>query len=272
MYLSISSYTWLPASFLGKLSLLHDYGIESVEIYSTKRHLDISDPEVVQQAGMAIRDMQFRGISLHAPSSVGDLSNPEESEREQTVLACQKTLDAAMLLGATMVTFHPASIEGDMSQGLERWISLSESLRDLSGYAEDRDLRVAVENLPEPFFGSNPLEMHDRISSLNLPNVGMCLDLGHAYAGGHLPSILSHFGETIFSVHASDNRGRVDDHLFPGRGYVPWEDIITGFRQMEFRGPFVLEVQDNRRIEQIIEDAIEFADKMGLQGVAQLSH
>ncbi len=272
MYLSISSFSWLPSTFLGKLSLLQDYGIESVEIYAAKRHLNISDPEVVQQAGMAIRNLRFRGVSLHAPSQVGDLSNPDESEREETILACQKALDSAMLLGASILTFHPSSIEGDKSQGHERWESLCETLRDLSGYAEDRDVRIAIENLPSPLFGSNPLEMYERISSLNLSHVGMCLDIGHAYAGGHLPSVLSHFGEKIFSVHASDNRGRVDDHLSPGRGHIPWEDIITGLRQMEFRGPFVIEVQDGRRIEEILEDAIDFADRMGLQGVGQLSH
>ncbi len=272
MYLSISSYTWLSSSFLSKLSLLQEYGIESVEIYAGKRHLDITDPEAVQQAGMAIRNMGFRSVSLHAPSNVGDLSNPVESEREETIHSCQNTLDAAILLGASLVTFHPCGIEGDVSQGIERWISLSETLRDLSGYAEDRDVRIAVENLPSPLFGSAPLEMYERISSLDLINVGMCLDIGHAFAGRHLPAALTRFGEKIFSVHASDNRGNVDDHLTPGKGYIPWEDIFNGLRQMEFRGPITFEVQDNRKLEDILEDAIDFADQMGLQGVGQLSH
>jgi len=271
MYLSISSYTWLPTSFVGKLSLLHDRGIESVEIFATARHLDISDPEAVQQAGMKLRNIGFRGISLHAPSKVGDLSSPDESQRQETIQACQKTLDAAMLMGATLVTFHPSSIEGEMSEASERWSSLSETLHDLSGYAEDRDVKMAIENFPLPLFGCDPRELYRRIAGLDIPNVGMCLDIGHAYVGGYLPSLLSELGEKVFAVHASDNRGRVDEHLPPGQGSVPWPEIITGLRQFEFRGPFVMEVRDGRRTEHILDDIIEFAEEMGLSGVGQLS-
>ena len=145
-------------------------------------------------------------------------------------------------------------------------------MRDLSGYGEDRDLNVAIENFPKPLFGCDPRELYHQISALGLPNVGMCLDIGHAFVGGHLPAVLSEFGEKIFSVHASDNRGRVDEHMTPGQGVVPWEEIITGLRQLDFRGPFVVEVRDGRRFELILNDIIGFADKMGLSGVGQLSH
>lgn len=272
MYLSISSYSWLPSSFLGKLRQVHEQGIEGVEIFATPRHLDINNPEEIQQAGIMIRDLGFRYVTMHAPSSVGDLSSPDEPSRAETILACQRTLDAAMLIGASLVTFHPSSIEGEMSQAKERWISLQESLRDLSGYGEDRDLNVAIENFPKPLFGCDPRELYRQIAALGLPNVGMCLDIGHAFVGGFLPAVLSEFGEKVFSVHASDNRGRVDEHMTPGQGVVPWEEIITGLRQLDFRGPFVVEVRDGRRFELILNDIIGFADKMGLSGVGQLSH
>jgi len=272
MYLSISSYTWLPSSFLAKLPLLPNYGIEAVEIFATPRHLDISDPEQVQQAGMMIRDLGFRHISMHAPSGVGDLSSPYEIQRDETVMACQSALDSAMLMGARMVTFHPSSIEGNMSEASERWDALLETLKDICGYAEDRDLRIAIENFPKPMFGSDPLDMYQRIADLDIHNVGMCLDIGHTFVGGHLPEIISEFGEKIFSVHASDNRGRVDEHLPPGQGCVPWKNVMDGLRKIEFQGPIVVEVRDGRRTEPILEDIVEFAGNIGLRGVGQLSH
>lgn len=271
MYLSISSYTWMPSSFLAKLPLVQEFGIEAIELFCTPRHLNIADPEQVQRAGMTIRDLGFRAVSMHAPSSVGDLSSPDELQREETLLACQKTLDAAMLMGATQVTFHPSSIEGEMSQASERYTSLMETLRDLSGYGEDRDIRICIENFPCPFFGCDPLELHQQIQSLDLPNVGMCLDIGHAFVGNYLPSALTSLGEKVYSVHASDNRGRVDEHMPPGQGVIPWEQIINGLRQMDYKGPFVIEVRDGKRIEQTLHDVVNFAEQHGLSGVGQLS-
>lgn len=269
---SISSYTWLPLSFLSKLRVIHEHGFEGVEIFATPRHLDINNPEEVQEAGMSIRDLGFQHVTMHAPSSLGDLSVPDETLRDETVLACQRVLDAAMLMGANTVTYHPSSIEEEPSETQQRWHALAETLRDISGYAEDRDLKIAIENFPQPLFGSNPVELYERIDQLNLPNVGMCLDIGHAFVGGFLPGSLSQYGERIFSVHASDNRGHVDEHMTPGQGCVPWEDILNGLRQIDFRGPFVIEVRDGRRLNYILEDVIEFCDHLGLSEIGQLSH
>ncbi len=272
MYLSISSYSWLPSSFLNKLSLLHNYGIEALEIFCSKRHLNITDPEEVQRAGMAIRELGFRKVSMHAPSSVGDLSNPQEKNREETLLSCQKALDAALLMGATLITFHPTSIDSEIEQAEERWVALQETLRDLSGYAEDRDVKIAIENFPISYFGGNTRDLYQRIAEIDLPNIGMCLDIGRAHVSGDLPAVLKEFGEKIFSVHASDNRGHADEHLIPGEGIVPWEEILDGLRQLDFRGPFVVEVRQERTTEDIIESVLNFADQMGLSGIGQLSH
>lgn len=272
MNLSISSYTWLPGSFTSQLDVLQSHGIEAVEIFCTPRHLDIHDPEKVQSAGLALRDLGFRQISMHAPSAIGDLSAPDENEREETVLACQRALDAAMLMGARQITFHPSSIEGDVSQSEDRWPALYETLREISGYAEDRDIRIAVENFPAPFFGSNPTELYDNLTDLGIPNVGMCLDIGHAFVGGHLPGALENFGDKIFSVHASDNRGTVDEHLPPGQGNVPWETIFQGLHQFGYNGPFVVEVRDGRRFKEILRDIIDFSEQTGLFSFGQLSH
>lgn len=85
MILSISSYTWLPSSFLGQIHLLPHYGIEAVEIFCTPRHMDINDPEEVQRASITLREMGFRQVSMHAPSGIGDLSATDQDERDNTI-------------------------------------------------------------------------------------------------------------------------------------------------------------------------------------------
>ena len=90
MYLSLSSYTWMPSSFLAKLSLLQDYGIDAVEIFA-HRHLNITDPEEVQGRNGDSGPGLF-AVSMHAPSAVGDLSSTDELQREETIMNCQKHL------------------------------------------------------------------------------------------------------------------------------------------------------------------------------------
>jgi sugar phosphate isomerase/epimerase len=48
-------------------------------------------------------------------------------------------------------------------------------------------------------------------------------------------------------VHASDNHGERDDHLIPGRGSIDWEDVLAELRDIDFRGPFTVELRDYTR-------------------------
>ena len=43
-------------------------------------------------------------------------------------------------------------------------------------------------------------------------------------------------------VHASDNRGRFDDHLPPGEGHIDWRDIRDSLRRAKFAGWVMLEL------------------------------
>lgn len=272
MYLSISSYSWLPSSFQGRIEVLPRHGIEAVEIFCTPRHLDINDADEVQAAGMALRELQIEQVSVHAPSNVGDLSAFDEVHREDCMLSCQRALDAAMLMGAQTITFHPTGIDGEMTEASERWPALRETLQELSGYAEDRDIDIAIENFPKPLFGSNPVELYEKLVELNLDNVGMCLDIGHAFVGGYLPGMLEKMGEKVFSVHVSDNRGTVDEHLPPGQGNIRYESVFEGLQSIGFDGPLVFEVRDGRKFEVILQDMLDFAERTGLLPVGQLSH
>ncbi|MBN2552486.1 MAG: sugar phosphate isomerase/epimerase, partial [Spirochaetales bacterium] len=43
--------------------------------------------------------------------------------------------------------------------------------------------------------------------------------------------------------HISDNHGIKDDHAVPGRGNIDWPPVASILKQIDFDGPFVLELR-----------------------------
>ena len=271
MHVSISSFVWLSMRFNEGLPFVTDYGFDAVEIFATAKHFDINDPNLVEVTGRALRDLGITRVSLHAPKIGVDLSSPYDEERRNGVDIVSRTIDVATLLSANTVTVHPSSIEGEESDRDRRWPVLRNSLKELGAYAGERGVSLAVENHPYPLFGSDPVEIADEISRLNLDSIGLCLDLGHAFVGRRLPEIIETTAPALLCVQASDNRGHTDEHLLPGKGLVPWADVLRKLEAVEYAGPLIMEVRDGRPPRQILEDLVDFSVQMGLNGIGQLS-
>jgi len=66
---------------------------------------------------------------------------------------------------------------------------------------------------------------------------GAVLDTGHLHAQKEiLPLSVEKLGRRIAYVHASDNDGRDNEHLAPGRGTVDWGGVFDGLRRHGFDG------------------------------------
>jgi sugar phosphate isomerase/epimerase len=95
--------------------------------------------------------------------------------------------------------------------------------------------------LPHLFLGScdDILSILDELSGCDL---GVCLDTGHAYLSGRLGTDLRRLAPHLRMVHASDNRGKRDDHLPPGEGDIGWRDLISQLADVDFGGALILEI------------------------------
>lgn len=269
MYLSISSYLWHEQPFLEHLETVVRNGFDALEIFATHKHLDLRNPDAVQEAGLALRKFSIRRVTLHAPKIGVDLSSPDPVQRDESVQACLRVLDAATLLGGSLVTFHPSSVEAETDDDRTRWPALMVSLKQLARYAAERDLFVGVENHPRPLFCEDPVELSSRIAKLGMGNLGITLDLGHAYVNGQLPGCIRHLECPLLAVQACDTSGHSDDHFFPGHGEIPWEETFSALSDVDFQGPLIVEIKDERPLGIVLEDLNRFATEMGLYGVEQ---
>ncbi len=116
------------------------------------------------------------------------------------------------------------------------WNVLVESVRACAAIARSAGLRLALEpRVGETVSTSDGLlRLIDHVAD---PSFGAVFDTGHLNAQKEiLPLSVEKLGSRIFYVHASDNDGRDNLHLAPGRGGVDWDALIRGLRRHGFAG------------------------------------
>jgi len=175
-------------------------------------------------------------------------------------------LGYAAEIGASQIVYHALALpdEPESEDALRFEIG---SLRRAARRAEDLNLKIAIENLA-PLYPSresvsaNPMSLRGLAHRLGSEGIGMCLDLGHAHVcADSRRTSLDRFVEPVLDVvtliHAHDNFGarrgetgaadalgvdplRLDLHLPPGRGSLPWHEVAP--LVMRHSAPVVLEV------------------------------
>jgi sugar phosphate isomerase/epimerase len=177
-------------------------------------------------------------------------------------------LGYAAEIGAQRVVYHAAN-HPDEPASEDRLLAETRSLARLARHAERLGITIALENLAPVFPGPEalsfkPLLLRTMAKRISSPSVGLCLDLGHAnvVAGLHgsdpIELIEPALDRTVL-FHLHDNLGarrgreeapeldplRLDLHLAPGRGNVPWDRLapLLAHRQ----APLLLEVHPPHR-------------------------
>jgi len=122
------------------------------------------------------------------------------------------------------------------------WARLIGSLKQLASIAEGHGLRFVI----EPRVGetiSNSEGILRALEAIGSPNFGVVLDCGHLHAQKELlPLSIEKLGGRIWYVHVSDNDGRDNYHLAPGRGTIDWRGVFAGLNKHGYSGYFAVDV------------------------------
>jgi sugar phosphate isomerase/epimerase len=178
--------------------------------------------------------------------------------------AAEGLLAYAAEIGATHVVYHACALP-DAPESEDALLFEARSLAALSLRAERLGVTIAVENLapvfpgPEPLSAS-PMVLRGLVNRIGSDRIGICLDVGHAHIVAELrrttlEALIEPVLDTVTLFHAHDNLGarwqpvgaesgvdplRLDLHLAPGRGTLPWERLAP--RLAGHEAPLVLEV------------------------------
>jgi len=116
------------------------------------------------------------------------------------------------------------------------WSQSILGIQQVSDYAAELDMRVAVENMVNmpAILGRRPEEVMGIIETVDRENLGFIFDVGHANTNGNVEDFLKYRGKMIH-LHVHDNHGERDEHLPVGNGTVPWKKVVQALRDYEGR-------------------------------------
>ena len=182
--------------------------------------------------------------SFHLPlGPENDIASFYETHREDAVAISRHWMEAAAALGCRVVIQHPTTDRCNAAvEGVDRYIAqLGKSLATLLPIASDLGLTIALENLPPGErggrFSSDPSHFERMIAEFAGPNLGFCLDTGHALiAGGpeRAHDFLDVMAPHMAAWHLADNAGDRDSHLAPGHGSVDWSPVFRKAAENEY--------------------------------------
>lgn len=169
---------------------------------------------------------------------------PNQCIREEALKRYLIALDIAGRVGSKFISMHPiyTYYGKDMRQ-----LTLK-VFKDLTDYAEEVGIPLAVENQIYPGFHTNlyPNSL-DEFSYLfdNVKDVYFLLDIGHAFIEGGddcIQAYIKQFSDRLIGIHISDNFGLKDEHLPVGEGKIDFQRLMTNLTHHDFKGPLIIEI------------------------------
>ena len=189
--------------------------------------------ELTQDTGLDI-------CSIHAPffGEGTDVSAFDKNEAAISLDILKKCIDAAIYLQAGVITVHPCPMKIERLE--VRKDVIVKQVRNLIDHIGKETVKIAIENLPSIY--ANTILDHS-LKNINDVHYGFCFDSSHDNLMERRFDMLIKYADRLITTHISDNRGQKDDHMLPFEGSYPWDEFCRVFKQIDYKGVLLLEVE-----------------------------
>ena len=243
-------------------------------IYFNSDFFLIEDKDTVKEVSKILKDNSFIVIGGHNVEVYPELNG----KIEDIIFQQEKVFENAKILGVDKLTIHFGACKGikreekyNFQKVLKKYnLSLSEYkernikvLKLLCKRAKKYSLTYTIENTPTNFICSITRKVDDIleiIEKVGEENLGICFDTGHAFV-----SNLNLYEEIVkcknkpFEVHLHDNFGKIskdteinDFHQPCGIGKIDWLEVIKGFDEINFKGPYTFEIRFGNELRNLL--------------------
>jgi sugar phosphate isomerase/epimerase len=257
-------YEWWPRA--ASLKAIEAAGFGWVQVASPPAEM-LADPRHVVRHGQALRR------SLNVTSLRPIVHGPVDLRLGSSLhnRAFEGLLEWAHQIEASKVVYHALDFPrlGPESEREER------ALKSMARWAESLDLVICLENLCPTYPGPasvahDPEAVRKLVLRCDSPAARMLLDVGHANVvadreGSDLAALVEPVLDVVVLFHVHDNLGarrrnrgelterggssfdplRLDLHLPPGEGALPWDQVAR--KLVEHAAPLMLEVHPSHR-------------------------
>lgn len=226
------------------------HGFDTVEIIATRSHVDYHDPAVLDAVAGWLAAEGLRLHSLHAPVMErydGTWINPlsiastDGAARAQAVRETGAALDLARRVPVSVLVVHPGLQDSLLSPAVQNSLDAAmRSIEEIADIASPLGVRVALEVIPNAMSTAEALV--NLLDRLDRPEVGVCLDFGHAHMQGDVIDAIETLSGVLVATHVHDNHGRRDEHLVPFEGTIDWAGALAALQKIGYDGTLMLEL------------------------------
>jgi len=188
-----------------------------------------------------------------------NVASADEAKRRAHIATVKRHIELSARMGTRIGVIHPGGDQPDtFADELAERERRVAGFQELADYAADFDFALAIENMTDGArnrrsavgqrrYGATIEELHALLDAIDRPNVGICLDVGHAHVQGYeMAEAVRQCGERLIATHIQDNDAQSDQHLAPTRGTVEWKPGIAALREIGYDGLFNLEIPGER--------------------------
>jgi sugar phosphate isomerase/epimerase len=234
----------------GLLDALAKGGAQAIEIFAARQHFDYTSRPHVKEIAVWFAANPVEPFSLHMPifgdTEMGrsgapavNVVHPDKSRRIDAMDEVKRALESAEDMPLRHLILHLGDRDDSWSsRTLEHAMT---AIEHLQAFARPLGVKLLLENLQNEVTQAANLVEIVRIG--HFKDVGVCLDLGHAYLGPGIAATLAELKPLIRSAHIHDNHGQKDEHLWPGEGTIPWKESMEELRTAPDLTAAVLEIQ-----------------------------
>ena len=247
MRLGLSMLFCLNEPLRTALKRISKFEIEHIEIMDEGSHALNSRRVNVLKEFIKAKNLH---LTVHAPFADINIASTSLAIRRAVMKRLRKSIRLSAQLKPEYWIFHPGiqSAIGDMRPGLDWKINLK-SVRELLSEAEKYGLKIAIENVPDPFpfllKRVNEFErFYEDLGEAGY-DLGLAFDVGHANINGQIFDFIERFRGKIVHTHLHDNDGKSDAHLGIGLGNINWSSLMEALRKANYRGALVIESKSN---------------------------
>jgi len=206
----------------------------------------VEDPDaiIVNDLKVALDKYDLDSVVCGAFGPDRNLSSLDEEVRVNAKDYIKWCIKAAEFLESGIVIGPMYSAVGkprlaDPQDREREWEYAVEGLREMAGYAAERDVKLAFEPLNR--FETDLINVVDQglklIEDVGAPNLGFHLDTFHMHLEEKdSAAAVRKAGDRVFHVHACEN-----DRGVPGTGQVDWDGVFHALEEIGYQGHVVIE-------------------------------
>jgi sugar phosphate isomerase/epimerase len=233
----------------GLLEVAVQSGAQAVEIFAARQHFDYASREHVADLAAWFRSNPLELWSVHAPlyadremgrsgTPALSLLHPEKARRIAAMDEIKRAIEVADSIPFRNLVVHLGERDDEWSPRTIEYALTA--LEHLGAFARPLGVRPLVENLTgDP---TTPEHLMEILTTGHLDSIGVCLDLGHANITVGVAQSIATLTDRIVQVHAHDNHGEKDEHLWPGDGKIDWPAAAAALNALKAPPATVLEI------------------------------